>query len=76
MGKITGESVTRMPKGFDPESPAADLLRMKQWLYWQELDVKFATSSTLKNEIVKRFRAVSPVLDMLNSGLNRRTMLD
>ncbi len=76
MGKLTGESVSRMPKGFDAESPAADLMRMKQWLYWQEMDVKLATSPTLKTEVVKRFRAAAPVLDMLNSGLKIRAMLD
>jgi uncharacterized protein (TIGR02453 family) len=76
LGKLTGESVSRMPKGFDPESPAAYLLKMKQWLFWQEMDVKLATSPTLKTEIVKRFRAATPVLDMLNTGLKKRTMLD
>ncbi len=40
LGKMEGSSVSRMPKGFDPESPAADLLKMKQWLYWIELDVE------------------------------------
>jgi uncharacterized protein (TIGR02453 family) len=76
MGKLTGSSVTRMPKGFDPEAPAADLLKMKQWLYWQELDVKLATSPKLLSELVKRFRAAAPVLDMLNSGQKKRPMLD
>jgi uncharacterized protein (TIGR02453 family) len=76
MGKLTGDSVSRMPKGFDPASPAADLLKMKQWLYWQELDLKLATSPKLKTEVVKRFRAAAPVLDMLNSGLKTRPMLD
>lgn len=76
MGKLTGASAVRMPKGFDPESPAADLLKMKQWLFWQELDVKLATSPKLQAEIMKRFRSAAPVLDMLNSGLKRRPMLD
>jgi uncharacterized protein (TIGR02453 family) len=76
MGKLEGSSVTRMPKGFDPESPAADLLKMKQWLYWQELDVKLATSPKLLSELVKRFRATASVLDLLNSGLKKRPMLD
>ena len=76
LGKLTGDSVTRMPKGFDPASPAADLIRMKQWLFWLELDVKVATSPKLLGELVKRFRAAAPVLDMLNSGLKKRPMLD
>ena len=80
MGKLTGSSVSRMPKGFDPESPAADLLKMKQWLYWVELDSKIATTPKLKGELVKRFRAAAPVLQMLNSclkkGAPKHPMLD
>jgi len=76
LGKLTGDSVTRMPKGFDPASPAADLIRMKQWLFWLELDVKVATSPKLLGELVKRFRAAAPVLDLLNAGLKKRPMLD
>jgi len=71
MGKIHGDSVTRMPKGFDPESPAADLLKMKQWMFWQEIDSKIATTPKLKTEIVKRFRAATPMVYMLNSGLKK-----
>jgi uncharacterized protein (TIGR02453 family) len=69
LGKLSGDSVTRMPKGFDPASPVADLIRMKQWLFWVELDIKVATSPKLLGELVKRFRAAAPVLDMLNAGL-------
>lgn len=76
LGKLEGSSVTRMPKGFDPESPAADLLKMKQWLYWQELDVKLATSPKLKTEIAKRFRAAAPVVYMLNSQLKKGPLKD
>jgi len=75
-GKLQGESVTRMPKGFDTESPAADLLKMKQWMFWRELDVPLATSPKLKAELVKRFRAAAPVVDMLNSGIKKAPMLD
>ena len=76
MGKLEGETVSRMPKGFDPESPAADLIRMKQWLYWKVLDPKIATTKKLRVEIVKRFRAAAPVVELLNAGLKRSPMLD
>ncbi|MEO8099270.1 MAG: DUF2461 domain-containing protein [Acidobacteriota bacterium] len=69
MGKLEGSTTARMPKGFDAASPAADLIRMKQWLYWTELDVKLATSPKLCKELVKRFRIAAPVLEMLNAGL-------
>jgi len=80
LGNLTGSNVSRMPKGFDPESPAADLLKMKQWLYWQELDAKIAMTPKLKTELVKRFKAAAPIVYMLNSvlkkGAPKHPMLD
>jgi uncharacterized protein (TIGR02453 family) len=69
LGKLQGSAVTRMPKGFDSSHPAEDLIRMKQWLYWVELDTKIATTPRLLPEIVKRFRAAAPVIAMLNAPL-------
>jgi uncharacterized protein (TIGR02453 family) len=71
LGKLQGSSVTRMPKGFDAGHPAEDLIRMKQWLYWIELDAKLATSRRLLPELVKRFRAAAPVIAMLNAPLRK-----
>ena len=72
LGKLEGSSVTRMPKGFDASHPAEDLIRMKQWLYWVELDAKLATTPRLLPELVKRFRAAAPVIAMLNAPLREQ----
>jgi uncharacterized protein (TIGR02453 family) len=69
LGKLEGSSVTRTPKGLAAGHPAEDLIRMKQWLYWVELDVKLATTPRLLPELVKRFRAAAPVIEMLNAPL-------
>ncbi len=69
MGKMTGNSLTRSPKGFDPAHPAADLIRGKGWLYWIELEAKLAESPKMLGEVIKRFRAAAPVVEMLNAGL-------
>lgn len=69
MGTLQGSSVTRMPRGFSADHPAEDLIRMKQWLFWADLDPKLAATKKLLPEIVKRFRAVNPVIRMLNAGL-------
>jgi uncharacterized protein (TIGR02453 family) len=71
LGKLEGSAVTRMPKGFLADHPAEDLIRMKQWLYWVELDAKLATSPRLLPELVKRFRAAAPVIAMLNAPLRK-----
>ena len=69
MGKLQGSALQRIPKGFDAEHPAADLLKMKQWLYYTVLDAKLATSPRLVPEITRRFRAMAPVVVMLNAPL-------
>jgi uncharacterized protein (TIGR02453 family) len=71
LGKLEGSTVTRMPKGFAAGHPAEDLIRMKQWLYWVELDAKLATTPRLLPELVKRFRAAAPVIAMLNAPLQK-----
>jgi uncharacterized protein (DUF2461 family) len=67
MGKLHGESSVRMPKGFSADHPAADLLKMKRWIHWAELDVEIATTRKFADEIVKRFRVAAPVVELLNA---------
>ncbi len=69
MGELRGGKLTRVPKGFDSEHPAADLLKMKQWYYGAELDAKIATTPKLTAELVKRFKVMLPVLEELAKPL-------
>jgi uncharacterized protein (TIGR02453 family) len=69
MGSLQGSTLTRVPKGFDAEHPAADLVKKKQWYWWVELPLALATSPKLKSEIVKRFRATAPMVELLNKPL-------
>ena len=71
LGKMEGNAAVRVPKGFDAGHPAEDLVKMKQWLYWIELDAKLATTPKLISEIVKRFRAGAPIVEMLNAPLQK-----
>ena len=72
MGRVQGTTLQRAPKGFDPEHPAVDLIKMKQWYWWVELDPKLATSPKLKSEIAKRFRAMRTMVELLNQPLLAR----
>jgi len=71
MGKLQGESLRRVPKGFAADHPASDLIKMKRWLFHQTLAPELATSPKLLGELVKRFKAILPVLEMLNQPLER-----
>ena len=72
IGPLQGSSLVRSPKGFDPEHPAAELVRRKQWFYWKELGTDLATSPKLLAETIRHFRAARPVIDLLNSSLSSK----
>jgi uncharacterized protein (TIGR02453 family) len=68
-GEVYGDRLTRVPKGFAADHPAADLLRMKQFLLFSTLDAKLATTPKLYRELVIRFEGMTPFLEFLNKPL-------
>ena len=66
VGKLQGEQLSRMPKGFPVDHPAEGLLRQKQWYLESMLDVKLLTSSRLVPELAKRFQLMAPMVEFLN----------
>ncbi len=70
MGELKGDALTRVPKGFAADHPAADLIRMKDWILDIELEPEMALSRTLYDELRTRFRLMLPFVEFLNSGLS------
>jgi uncharacterized protein (TIGR02453 family) len=68
-GAVQGEQLSRVPKGFPADHPAADLLRFKQYLLFTSLDAAIVTTPQLYTEVEKRFRAMAPFIDFLNAPL-------
>jgi uncharacterized protein (TIGR02453 family) len=68
-GAVQGEQLSRVPKGFSADHPAADLLRRKQFLLFATLDASIVTTPKLFVELEKRFRAMAPFLEFLNAPL-------
>lgn len=69
MGELHGESLTRAPKGFDPGHPGIDLIKMKRWVFYTALPGDLVESPKLQAELVKRFRSMLPVSELLASAL-------
>ncbi len=72
LGDLQGESVSRVPKGFDKEHPAADLIRRKHYLLDTNLDPKLATTPKLCSELATRIEAMMPFVEFLNLPLIAR----
>jgi len=69
MGHLQGEQSVRVPKGFAPDHPAADLLRRKQLYFFTVLKPEAALKPTLRRTIVDRFRLMAPVVEWMNQQM-------
>jgi len=72
VGSLKGDSLARPPKGFSPEDPALEWIKRKQWYYfYTDLDLNLALTPKLLPEIVKRLKAMAPMVAFFNRGLGR-----
>jgi uncharacterized protein (TIGR02453 family) len=69
LNEFEGMALTRPPKGFPADHPAIDLLRCRQWGVSARLPASVVTSPALFKEIVKRFEAAAPMVELLNTPL-------
>jgi uncharacterized protein (TIGR02453 family) len=70
LGPLHGESLTRVPKGFDPAHEAAEWIRMKQWMFYKTFEgADLMRSASLGKDISARFKLVAPLVEFLNEPL-------
>jgi uncharacterized protein (TIGR02453 family) len=69
LGPLCGDKLARVPKGFDVDHTAAELLRMKQFYFYVELDAKLALTPQIRKQVVDRFKLVAPMVEFLNAAL-------
>jgi uncharacterized protein (TIGR02453 family) len=62
---MTGDTLTRMPKGFDEGHPAEKWLKMKSFLFGFDLDEKDLLSDKLPNILGKNFQTALPLIEFL-----------
>jgi uncharacterized protein (TIGR02453 family) len=68
LGNLEGDQLSRVPRGFAADHPAADLLRYKYYILYKELPPAVATSPKLHKEIVERFRVMVPFMRFLTES--------
>jgi len=70
-GGLSGEQLSRPPRGFPKDHPAADYLKYKQFLAGRNLPAETATTPGFYKEVVGTFRAMVPFIRFLNDPLVR-----
>jgi uncharacterized protein (DUF2461 family) len=63
------ERLSRSPKGFPAEHPAAELFRQKRWGYGVSLAAEMATRPEFAKTVAQYFRAAGPLVALLNQPL-------
>jgi uncharacterized protein (TIGR02453 family) len=69
VGKLEGEQLQRVPRGYPKDHPAAKYLRYRQFLGGKEFPTRFACSPGFYAGVVGVFREVAPLVTFLNEPL-------
>jgi uncharacterized protein (TIGR02453 family) len=72
LGDLEGDQLSRVPRGFPADHPAADLLRFQYYILYIELAPSLATSPALYKQIVERFRTMVPFMRFLTESLTAK----
>lgn len=73
VGVLEGEKLSRVPRGFPADHPAAEFLKFRQLLAGCEYPAAFAVSPRFYSTLVTLFREVAPLCAFLNEPLLRAT---
>src|SRR3990172_1732168 len=68
-GTLQGGQLSRVPKGFPSNHPAADLLRFKQFLVSAAHPAEYALDNELFQRLTTCFRVMTPLVRFLNKPL-------
>lgn len=69
LGGLKGDQLTRVPRGWPKDHPAAEYLRHRQFLGFREEPAAFATRPDFYRQLVATFAALAPLVAFLNEPL-------
>lgn len=69
LGKLEGEKMTRVPRGFAKDHAAAEYLRFRQFLAGREFPPEFATTREFYPALIETYKALMPLIRFLNEPL-------
>ena len=68
-GEINGQRLKRVPRGFDANHPAAEYLKLRQFLAGTERPAEFATGTRFYSSLRRLFKQLAPFVTFLNEPL-------
>ena len=71
-GPLTGDTLTRVPRGFAADHPAAEILKLKDLIVMKTFPAEFATTPRFYSTVVAMFRDIAPMLRIINEPLLAR----
>lgn len=69
LGGLKGDRMTRVPRGFAKDHPAADYLQYRQFMAFREEPAAFAHSRDFYKQLLWTFETVMPLLRFINEPL-------
>jgi uncharacterized protein (TIGR02453 family) len=69
LGALEGDTLTRVPRGFDPAHPAAPYLKFKDWMVSRTLPGTFVTEPAFYPALLAIFSAAAPLVRFLNEPI-------
>ncbi|MBI2279571.1 MAG: DUF2461 domain-containing protein [Bacteroidetes bacterium] len=68
-GQLQGEKLKTVPKGFEKDHPALDLLQFKQYLISRKFTDKEVTAPDFYKKVNETFKAMRPFFDFMSTAL-------
>ena len=68
-GRLEGDQLQRVPRGFGPDHPAGAFLKYKQFLAFCERPAEFAADAGFYRTLLGAFRVLAPLVHFLNEPL-------
>jgi uncharacterized protein (TIGR02453 family) len=75
VGRLEGDRLQRVPRGFPVDHPAAEYLRHRQFLAGKQLPARFAASPGFYRGVLDVFKKIAPLIRFLNEPLLDRARL-
>jgi uncharacterized protein (TIGR02453 family) len=69
VGKLEGDKLKRVPRGFPADHPAAEYLKFRHFVAGAEFPGAFATSPAFYRTVLTVFRHITPLTRFLNTPL-------